>query len=49
MSWLFGQVIELDNQAMSQTLCGCELEDDAGCVGECYDTDCCHCEQYSED
>ena len=27
----------------------CDLEDGSGCVGECYDTCDCYCENYSPD
>jgi hypothetical protein len=47
MSELFGKFVDLSSQASITN--GCDLEDDAGCVGECYDSDCCHCEQYSDD
>lgn len=50
MEELFGTVLSLENQnTASDVLCGCELEDGSGGVGECYHSDCCFCERYSDD
>lgn len=43
---LFGEVVILSSPH-THSLCTCELEDGDGCVGECYDTCDCYCEQYS--
>ncbi len=46
MKELFGDVVLLSHSKSATSLCGCELEDDNGCVGECYDSCDCYCEQY---
>jgi hypothetical protein len=49
MSEFFGNVVSVSESLKISSDCSCRSEDGDGCVGYCYDTCDCHCEQYCSD